>query len=170
MINIRIGTLKFGFCKKTRINSLFGKKVYTRISLNQACIRLNTILGFQYRASTRLRLQTFKIRLENESRVGTPLRRNLDGTTFHFFLTFNAVHLQRYKSEFFFIFLFQNIITSLWETWARRSRPKLYVKPLHPSEKFRKFLNKQAQFELDLSAKTKAPIMILLYCQNIFGG
>ena len=42
-------------------------------------LRLNTILGFQYRALTRLRLQTFKTRLENESRVGTPIRRNLFG-------------------------------------------------------------------------------------------
>ena len=40
-------------------------------------LRLNTILGFQYRASTQLRLQTFKIRLENETRVGTPICRNL---------------------------------------------------------------------------------------------
>ena len=40
-------------------------------------LRLNMIFGFQYRASTRLRLQTFKIRLENESQVGTPLRLNL---------------------------------------------------------------------------------------------
>ena len=42
-------------------------------------LRLNTILGFQYRGSTQPRLQTFKIRLENESRVGTPIRRNLLG-------------------------------------------------------------------------------------------
>ena len=34
-------------------------------------LQLNTILGFQYRAWTRLRLQTFMTRLENESRVGT---------------------------------------------------------------------------------------------------
>ena len=38
---------------------------------------LSTILGFHYRASTRPRTQTFKIRLEIESRVGTPLRQNL---------------------------------------------------------------------------------------------
>ena len=38
---------------------------------------VNTILEFQNRASTQLRAQTFKIRLDNESRVGTPLRRNL---------------------------------------------------------------------------------------------
>ena len=37
----------------------------------------NTILGFQNRASTRLMAQTFKIRLDNQSRVGTPLRQNL---------------------------------------------------------------------------------------------
>ena len=40
-------------------------------------VRLNTILGFRYRASTGLRSQTFKTQLENESRVGTPIRRNL---------------------------------------------------------------------------------------------
>ena len=40
-------------------------------------LRLNTILGFQYRASTRPRLQTFKTQLENESRVSTPIRQNL---------------------------------------------------------------------------------------------
>ena len=44
---------------------------------NITVLQLNTILGFQYRASTQLRLQTFKIRTENESRVGTLLRRNL---------------------------------------------------------------------------------------------
>ena len=40
-------------------------------------LRVNIILGFQNQASTRLRAQTFKIRLNNESRVGTPLCRNL---------------------------------------------------------------------------------------------
>ena len=40
-------------------------------------LRLNTIFGFKYRALTRPRLQAFKIRLENESRVGTPIRQNL---------------------------------------------------------------------------------------------
>ena len=40
-------------------------------------LRLNTTLGFQYRASNRLRLQTFKTGLENESRVGTPICQNL---------------------------------------------------------------------------------------------
>ena len=44
-------------------------------------LQLNTILGFQYRASTPTRLQTFKIRIENESRVDTPLRRNLTVTS-----------------------------------------------------------------------------------------
>ena len=33
-------------------------------------LRLNTILGFRYRAWIRPRTQTYKIRLENESRVG----------------------------------------------------------------------------------------------------
>ena len=40
-------------------------------------LRLNTISGFQYWASTRPRTQTFKSRLKNESRVGTLLCRNL---------------------------------------------------------------------------------------------
>ena len=34
-------------------------------------LRLITILGFQNRALTRPRIQTFKIRLKDESRVGT---------------------------------------------------------------------------------------------------
>ena len=42
--------------------------------------RLNTILGFPYRASTQPSLHTFKIRLENEYRVGTPIRCNLKST------------------------------------------------------------------------------------------
>ena len=40
-------------------------------------LHLNTILGFQNRPSTQLRAQTFKIRLDNKSRFGTPLHRNL---------------------------------------------------------------------------------------------
>ena len=40
-------------------------------------LRLSTIFGFKYRASTRPRLLAFKIRLENESLVRTPIRRNL---------------------------------------------------------------------------------------------
>ena len=45
-------------------------------SSNCSCIfvlRLNTILSFQYRASTRPWTHIFKIRLENKSRVGTPI-------------------------------------------------------------------------------------------------
>ena len=41
-------------------------------------LRLNRILGFQYKVSTRPRTQTFKIRLENESRIGTPLCKKFD--------------------------------------------------------------------------------------------
>ena len=50
-----------------------------RASSNRARIRASTEHDFPIsnRASTRLRAQTFKIRLDNESRVGTPLRRNL---------------------------------------------------------------------------------------------
>ena len=43
-------------------------------------LQLNMILGFQYQASTRLRSQNLMICLENESRVGTPIRRNLKQT------------------------------------------------------------------------------------------
>ena len=43
---------------------------------------LNMILGFQFHALTWPRTQTFNILLENESRVGTPLRWNLFTTTF----------------------------------------------------------------------------------------
>ena len=50
--------------------------MYARL-LIKFVLRLNTILGFQYRASTRLRLQVFKTQFENESRVGTPIRQNL---------------------------------------------------------------------------------------------
>ena len=39
---------------------------------------LKTILGFQYRALTWPRLQTFKTRLKNESQVGTPHSWNLN--------------------------------------------------------------------------------------------
>ena len=46
-------------------------------------LRLNTIFGFKYRASTRPRLQAFKIRLENESRVGPLMRQNLIPTLQH---------------------------------------------------------------------------------------
>ena len=42
--------------------------------------RLNTILGFPYRALTQPSLHTFKIRLENEYRVGTPIGCNLKST------------------------------------------------------------------------------------------
>ena len=41
-------------------------------------LQLNTIFGFKYQATTQPRLLAFKFRLENESRVGTPLRRNLE--------------------------------------------------------------------------------------------
>ena len=51
--------------------------------------RLNTILGFQYLASTRPRLRTFKIRLENEYRVGTPIRRNLESQIQFNYVQFN---------------------------------------------------------------------------------
>ena len=67
-----------------------GKKVITRFSIRVRTmifewvqiglvfvLRLNTILGFQYQALTQPRLQTFKAGLKNESRVGTPICRNL---------------------------------------------------------------------------------------------
>ena len=40
-------------------------------------IRVNMILGYQYRASTQLGSQSFDIRLDNEPRVGTPIRQSL---------------------------------------------------------------------------------------------
>ena len=40
-------------------------------------LRTNTILGFMNQASTRLRVQTLDLRIENDSRVWTPIRRNL---------------------------------------------------------------------------------------------
>ena len=55
-------------------NRNFKERVWTGLVF---MLLLNTILGFQYRASTWLRLQTFKTQLENESRIGTPIRRNL---------------------------------------------------------------------------------------------
>ena len=40
-------------------------------------LRVSMILGYHYRASTWLRLQSLGIRLDNEPRYGTLLRRNL---------------------------------------------------------------------------------------------
>ena len=40
-------------------------------------LHVNTILGFQNQASTRLKAQTFDIRLDGECRIGTPIRRYL---------------------------------------------------------------------------------------------
>ena len=40
-------------------------------------VRVNTILGYLYWPSTRLRSQNFDNGLQNESRVDTPIRRNL---------------------------------------------------------------------------------------------
>ena len=74
------------YSKKLGIRLLFGAayRVKTGVII---VLRLNTILGFQYRASTRLRLQTFqdstrerilsKTQLENESWVSTPICQNL---------------------------------------------------------------------------------------------
>ena len=45
--------------------------------MNQACNRASTEHDFGFTISTQPRTQTFSIRLENESRVGTPLCRNL---------------------------------------------------------------------------------------------
>ena len=42
--------------------------------------RVSTILSYHYRALTQLRLQDFDIRLENEPRAVTPIRRNLPCT------------------------------------------------------------------------------------------
>ena len=68
---------------RVRISSRIGGNNSTRVIFERVrtglviVLGLTTILGFKYRASTQLRLQTFKTRLENESRVSTPIRRNL---------------------------------------------------------------------------------------------
>ena len=57
------------------------KKVLTQVSIRvsmlvfgQIQVELSTILGYHYRALTRLRLQSFGIHLDNEAQVGTLLR------------------------------------------------------------------------------------------------
>ena len=74
--NIRIETLKFVFYNSCciRVWTMVFEQFRTGLVF---VLRLNTIFGFKYRASTRPRLQAFKIRLENESRVGTPICRSL---------------------------------------------------------------------------------------------
>ena len=92
---IKIIRLLAKFRWEHEYSRFLGKKVITRISIRVWAmifeqlqtglvfvIRLNTILGFRYRASTRPRQQTFMIWLENESRVGTPIRRNLVGRSY----------------------------------------------------------------------------------------
>ena len=51
------------------------------------------ILQISDSALTRLRIQTFMIRLENESRVGTPLRQNLLKSEIIFQLHLNFVRV-----------------------------------------------------------------------------
>ena len=48
--------------------------------------RVNTILGFQNRALTRLKAQTFDIRFDGECRIGTPVRRYLLSMLFECFM------------------------------------------------------------------------------------
>ena len=68
------------------------KKVLKRVSIRvsmlvfgqirvglEFVLSVSKILGYHYQASTRLRLQSFGSRHDNEPRVGTPLRRNLVG-------------------------------------------------------------------------------------------
>ena len=43
-------------------------------------VRVSMILSYGYQASTQLRLQDFDIHLENEPRVGTPIRRVLNAS------------------------------------------------------------------------------------------
>ena len=59
-----------------RVWMMIFKQVWTRLVI---VLRLIRILGFQNQASPRI--QTFKIRLENKSRGGTPLHQNLECST-----------------------------------------------------------------------------------------
>ena len=62
----------------TRSSILVWTVIFERFLIGLVFVlRLNTIFGFNYWASTQPRSQTFMIRLENKSRVGTPLRQNL---------------------------------------------------------------------------------------------
>ena len=66
--------------------------------LQQILGNKNTILSYQYRASTQLGSHSFDYRLENEPRVGTPIRRNLyfrhffGPLFFYFFGPLNSVY------------------------------------------------------------------------------
>ena len=69
--------------KKLAIRVLMGVKYQAKLGVeNRAFNRALTDhdFGFSNRASTRPRIQTFNIRLENESRVGTPLCQNMNIT------------------------------------------------------------------------------------------
>ena len=70
----RITGPRFAIRKKLGIRLMILEWVWTGLVF---VLRQNTILGFQYRASTQPRLKTFKIFLENEFWVGAPLLPNL---------------------------------------------------------------------------------------------
>ena len=71
--SIRVCTSQIGFYT----NQYLYKHVGIQVTLNRARILVNKILGYQYQALTQLRLQSFEIRLEDQSRIRTPICRNL---------------------------------------------------------------------------------------------
>ena len=67
------------FILKNSANNLIFASIFDSI-LDSRSSNSISILQFSYSASTRLRLQSFDVRLDNEPRVGTPLRRYLTNT------------------------------------------------------------------------------------------
>ena len=95
-----ITRLRFAIRKILTIRVLFGVEYHVESGDIRTglifVLHLNSIFGLQYRASTRPRSQTFKIPLEKESRVGTPLCQNLVKTWFWFYLKTNVTCKPRY--------------------------------------------------------------------------
>ena len=59
----------------TRVSICVSMLVFGQIRVGlEFALHVSTILGYNYQALTWLRLQSFGIRLDNEPRVGTPLR------------------------------------------------------------------------------------------------
>ena len=80
-----VGPIKVKACKKTSENTstppCYSKNI--RLIFDMRSSNLTTIHQIYYSASTWLRSRTFSIRLDDESRVGTPLRRNLIVSLFY---------------------------------------------------------------------------------------
>ena len=91
--------------KNSANNSIFASVLDSRSSNS------TSIHQFYYSASTRLRAQTFTIRLDDESQVGTPLRLNLLLT----FLTFCRMATSRIG--------IRSWPTCSWTLWAATPRP-----------------------------------------------